>query len=95
MNSCGSTELSACAPPLRMFIIGTGSRQARHAAEIAIQRGLLRCGSGARDGHGNGQNRVRAEVAFVGSAIELDHLAVDRGLQLGVVADEALARCAC
>jgi hypothetical protein len=25
MNSCRSTLLSACAPPLRMFIIGTGS----------------------------------------------------------------------
>ena len=25
MNSCTSTELSACAPPLMMFIIGTGS----------------------------------------------------------------------
>jgi hypothetical protein len=25
MNSCTSTLLSACAPPLRMFIIGTGS----------------------------------------------------------------------
>jgi hypothetical protein len=26
MNSCTSTLLSAWAPPLRMFIIGTGSR---------------------------------------------------------------------
>ena len=25
MNSCTSTEVSACAPPLMMFIIGTGS----------------------------------------------------------------------
>src|ERR1700730_13829096 len=25
MNSCRSTELSACAPPFKMFIIGTGS----------------------------------------------------------------------
>ena len=29
MNSCKSTLLSACAPPLRMFIIGTGSDCAR------------------------------------------------------------------
>ena len=28
MNSCRSTLLSACLPPLRMFIIGTGSTQA-------------------------------------------------------------------
>jgi hypothetical protein len=28
MNSWKSTLLSACAPPLRMFIIGTGRRRA-------------------------------------------------------------------
>ena len=28
MNSCTSTELSACWPPLTMFIMGAGSRQA-------------------------------------------------------------------
>ena len=28
MNSCTSTLLSACAPPLMMFIIGTGSVRA-------------------------------------------------------------------
>ena len=43
MNSCMSTELSACAPPLMMFIMGTGRMQRVHAAEIAIERRLLRC----------------------------------------------------
>ena len=33
MNSCTSTELSACAPPLRMFIMGTGSM----LAEVSVE----------------------------------------------------------
>ena len=37
MNSCTSIGLSACAPPLMTFIIGTGSTQA-HAADIAPER---------------------------------------------------------
>ena len=41
MNSWKSTLLSACAPPLRMFIIGTGSSVRRGAAEVAIQRQAL------------------------------------------------------
>ena len=38
MNSCGSTLLSACAPPFRIFIWGTGSRHAPDAAQVTIQR---------------------------------------------------------
>ena len=39
MNSCRSTLLSACAPPLMMFIIGTGSDTARRrSAQVLPQR---------------------------------------------------------
>src|ERR1700733_7712264 len=33
INSCGSTELSAWAPPLRMFIMGTG----KTAADLSLE----------------------------------------------------------
>ena len=38
MNSWKSIGLSACAPPLMMFIIGTGSSRADGAADIAVER---------------------------------------------------------
>ena len=38
MNSWKSSELSACAPPLMMFISGTGSTRAFGAAEVLVQR---------------------------------------------------------
>ena len=58
------------------------------AAQIAIERGSLRCGGGARHGHGNGQHRVRAEIALVRRAVEIDHDLVDLRLQRGVVTDQ-------
>ena len=50
MNSWKSTLLSACLPPLRMFIIGTGSTWAAVAAEVAVQRQALLGRGGLRDG---------------------------------------------
>ena len=38
MNSWKSIGLSACAPPLMMFIIGTGRTRRRGAAEVAVER---------------------------------------------------------
>ena len=38
MNSWMSIGLSACTPPLTMFIIGTGSVRANDAADIAVER---------------------------------------------------------
>ena len=38
MNSWKSTVLSACLPPLRMFISGTGRTRGVGAAEVAVQR---------------------------------------------------------
>ncbi len=54
------------------------------AAEITVQRRLLRDRRGARGGHRHGQNRVCAEPGFVGRAVERDHQVVDRRLAFGV-----------
>ena len=80
MNSCGSTELSACAPPFRMFIIGTGSKRGLNSAQIAIKRRLLRGGFGSRGCHRDGENRIGAEPAFVRRTVDFDHLAIDCAL---------------
>ena len=57
-----------------------GQQRCLDAAEIAVERRLLRCGRGARSGHRDGENRVRAQAALVRRAVELDHLAIDRAL---------------
>ena len=48
MNSCKSTLLSACSPPFRMFIIGTGKVRALGTADVAVEReaGFFRGGFG-------------------------------------------------
>src|SRR5919112_278368 len=58
MNSWTSTPLSACAPPLMMFIIGTG----------------------AGDGERDAEDGVRAELALVVRAVEVEHRLVDQPL---------------
>ena len=92
MNSCRSTELSACAPPFRMFIIGTGSSVraalARIARQIAVERQAFGGGGGAGRGHGDGQDGVGAEAAFGGRAVGFDHAAVEGGLVGGVEAGD-------
>ena len=87
MNSWKSTVLSACAPPLRMFIIGTGRTRAdrRRGSDRAAIR--LGCG-GARDGERDAEDRVRPEAALVRRAVELDQRTVDRRLLARVAADD-------
>ena len=84
MNSWKSTELSACAPPLRMFIIGTGSRFAELSVEycdkIFVERLLLRVRRGARSRHRHGQNRVGAQPRLGRRAVQLDHVLIERAL---------------
>ncbi len=50
------------------------------AAQVAIERRHLRLRGGARRGHGDRQNRVRAQLGLVGRSVQLDHLAIDVGL---------------
>ena len=83
MNSWKSTLLSACAPPLRMFIIGTGQRQraaAVQAREVLVERLARRRGRRARQRHRDAEQRVGAEPALVGRAVGLDHERVDAPL---------------
>ena len=60
-----------------------GEQVRADAAQIAIQRRHLGLRGSARGGHGNSQDRVCAELGFVGRAVEFDHLVIDRGLILG------------
>ena len=80
MNSWKSTELSAWAPPLSTFIIGTGRIARRLAAEVAPQRlallGRRRAGRGERDA----EDRVGAEARLVRRAVEVDQRAVEARL---------------
>ena len=71
MNSWISRPLSACAPPLRMFISGVGSDARVRAAEVAPERQLDRVGRGARDRHRDAEDRVRAELRLVRRAVSL------------------------
>ena len=84
MNSWKSTELSAWAPPLSTFIIGTGSSARLAAAvelgQVAVERllGVGRGGLGGRER--DAEQRVGAEPALVRGAVELDHRPVERAL---------------
>ena len=78
MNSWKSTVLSACLPPLRMFIIGTGSTRGVRPADVAVQRQAERVRGGVGGGHRHAEDGVRAELALVRRAVEVEHLAVDR-----------------
>ena len=60
MNSWKSTELSACAPPLSTFIIGTGRIVRRLAAEVAPQRLALLRRRRVRGGERDAEDRVGA-----------------------------------
>ena len=84
MNSWKSTLLSAWAPPLSTFIIGTGRTWRRLAAEVAPQRlALLRGGRVCRRQR-HAEDGVRAEAGLVRRAVELDERAVELGLVVGV-----------
>ena len=64
MNSWMSRLLLACAPPLMMFIIGTGMTGSRCAEQVLEQRqsGLAR--RRMRVGQRHGQQRIGAQAAF-------------------------------
>ena len=94
MNSWKSTELSAWAPPLSTFIIGTG-RTSRLAAavelgEVAVERlaGVGRGGLGGRQR--DAEDGVGAEPALVRGPVELDHRLVEGALLGGAGALQRL-----
>ena len=57
-------------------------------AEVAVQRQTGLVGRGLRDRQGAAEDRVGAEAALVGRAVELDHRPVDHGLVGGLEADQ-------
>ena len=77
MNSWKSTLLSAWAPPLSTFIIGTGSTRAASPAEIAPQRQTLLGGLRVRRRERDAEDRVRAQSRLVGGPVELDQRPVE------------------
>ena len=96
MNSWKSTELSAWAPPLRTFIIGTGSTRRLAAAvelgQVAVERLLGVGGRRLRRRQRDAEDRVGAEPALVRGAVELDHRLVERALLGGAGAGQRLRR---
>ena len=92
MNSWKSTLLSAWAPPLSTFIIGTGQHVGVGAADVAPQRqpGLL--GGGVGDGEADAEHGVGAEVGLVGRAVEVDQQQVDAALVERLEALERVGR---
>jgi hypothetical protein len=79
MNSCMSTLLSACAPPLMMFIIGTGSR-GRVLEPMCAYRSAFgrRAAALARRARRRGSRSRPARLS--GRAVELDQALVERRL---------------
>jgi hypothetical protein len=74
-----STLLSACWPPLRIQH-GNRQRVLLLIGERAVERNtLFRC-RGMRHRHRDAENRIRSQPPFVGRAVQLDELAVERGL---------------
>ena len=63
---------------------GRGQDAGVDAAEIAIERNLQRLRHGAGCSHRDGENRVRAQLAFVRRAVERDHGLVDQPLVGGI-----------
>ena len=80
MNSWISRLLLACAPPLMMFIIGTGMTGSRRTAQVLEQRlsGLAR--RGMRVGQRHRQQRIGAEPALGVGAVEFDHARIEARL---------------
>ena len=89
MNSCRSSVLSACAPPLMTFIIGTGSSgrpRRRGSGRAASSRSPA---AALRDRQRDAEDGVGAEAALVRRAVELEQRGVERALVERVHAQQA------
>ena len=89
MNSWKSTLVSACAPPFRMFIIGTGrsdddpgdAGECVEAGDVPIERQATGGGLRAKGRHRDAEQRVGAEAALGRRAVEADHRLVQTALR--------------
>jgi hypothetical protein len=65
--------VSACAPPLRMFIIGTGRDAGVGAAEVFVKRQAGALGGGVSDRERDAEDGVGAELGLVSGGVEVEH----------------------
>ena len=96
MNSCMSTLLSACAPPLMMFIIGTGkhARVAASGTDVERQLGVDAAAAALATASETARIALAPRRDFVRRAVELDHALVERRLVVDAASDERLANLA-
>ena len=80
MNSCMSMVLSAWAPPLTTFIIGTGRTWAFGPPMERYSGKLNSSAAALADGQAGAQHCVCAETSLVVGAVELDQDRVDQSL---------------
>ena len=69
---------------------GDGQQVGHGAAQVAVQWQAGVLGGGAGGGQRHGEQRVGAQAALVGRAVQLDHRAVDGHLVVRIVADQGL-----
>jgi hypothetical protein len=84
MNSWKSVEFTACLPPLRMLKNGNRQDAGAHAAQIPVERHLVVRGDRVRGGQRDAEDRVGAEIALVGRAVQRDQGGIESGLVGGV-----------
>ncbi len=65
-----------------------GKQIRTYAAQVAIERRIFGLRLRASGRHGNGENGIRAQLALVRSAVELDHFAIDTALVFSVHPDD-------
>ena len=68
--------------------LGNGQQVSADAPQISIERRLSGLCGGACGGHRDRQDRVGAQLALVGRAVQIDQLAVEGGLLVSVHADD-------
>ena len=90
MNSWMSRLLLACAPPLMMFIIGTGitGSRAPPPTEVPVQRQPRLAAAACATASDTRQHGVGAQPPLVLGAVELDHARVQEGLLARIEAHE-------
>ena len=92
MNSWMSTLLSACAPPLMMFIIGTGSVRSPLGARCRYKGNPWSVAAACAAANDTAKIALAPRFRFAVGAVQLDHLRIERGLVLGFGAHARAAR---
>ena len=94
MNSCRSSALSACAPPLMTFIIGTGSTCADGPPSERQSGSPSAAAEALATASETPSTPLAPDAALVGRAVDLAEQAIDAALVVHVVADQRRAELA-